>query len=445
MLVAGLASLACFSGGPVEAATIAIYPLQILLTAGGRFGVTSIVLSLAVRLLMVAARRLRRRPAPNSRSSSMPWWKAPPPWQAVFVGVFPAQLTRLLVRTRNWVDFANMAGMTAAWFWWYAGTYISLALLWGLFGALYISATVVVSVPAALVVTPLMWLQLPLGGLRRRLYAGPHVAMNWLAEFIDVETKKDWPRLMYAIVFFTTPFFPRDYYISIYGTECYDEALLDEGIEALDYDFMSDRCWDLVEAHDASRKALKAIPHSWWLDLLLAVWLACVFHAVRVFKAKERSSGQSWQQRWQQWDWRRPWAHSGRSSSSSAGGGGGGRSYQQTVSDDESDDSDDLAAAEHEFPMGFRAVAVPAGCKVASVKAVLQAADYYQVMGYSRRGDVSSESLKTKRRQLVLAVHPDKVGDQHPGANLAASRVNRAFETLNDPDKRASYDEHLSQ
>jgi hypothetical protein len=33
-----------------------------------------------------------------------------------------------------------------------------------------------------------------------------------------------------------------------------------------------------------------------------------------------------------------------------------------------------------------------------------------QVMGYSSRGDVSAESLKAKRRQLVLAVHPDKVG-----------------------------------
>jgi hypothetical protein len=362
---------------PAVPAVFGVCPhLQILLTAGGRFGVTSIVLSLAVRLLMVAVRRLRRRPAPNS-SSSMPWWKAPPPWQAVLIGVFPAQLTRLLVRTGNWVEFANLAGMAAAWFWWTVGTYVFLALLWGLFGALYLSA-VVVSSPATLVVTPLMWLRLPLGGLRRRLYAVPNIAMNWLAEFIDVETKKDWPRLMYAIVFYTTPFLPRDYYISFYGTECYDEMLLDEGIEALDYDFMSDRCWDLVEAHDASRKALKAIPHSWWLDLLLAVWLACVFYAVRVSKAKERSSGQSWQQRWQQWDWRRPWTHSGRSSSSNTGGGGG-RSYQQTVSDDESDDSDDLAAAEHEFPMGFRAVAVPAGCKVATVKAVLQAADYYQV------------------------------------------------------------------
>jgi hypothetical protein len=34
----------------------------------------------------------------------------------------------------------------------------------------------------------------------------------------------------------------------------------------------------------------------------------------------------------------------------------------------------------------------------------------HQVMGYSSRDEVTAESLKTKRRQLVLAVHPDKVG-----------------------------------
>lgn len=52
---------------------------------------------------------------------------------------------------------------------------------------------------------------------------------------------------------------------------------------------------------------------------------------------------------------------------------------------------------------------------------LLVVASVSQVMGYSRRGEVSAESLKTKRRQLVLAVHPDKVcvlgavGEVDPG------------------------------
>jgi hypothetical protein len=35
MLVAGVASLACFSGGPIEAYTVAIYPLQVNLLPAG--------------------------------------------------------------------------------------------------------------------------------------------------------------------------------------------------------------------------------------------------------------------------------------------------------------------------------------------------------------------------------------------------------------------------
>lgn len=259
----GVASMACFFGGSVGACTVAIYPLQvslslagrlqkgcspslvthtqtqtqkqadtpaprhslthsvtltwlrllcllrlvlhpqILLTAGGRFGVTSIVLSLLVRLLLDAVRRMRRRPAP---SSSTPWWKAPPPWLAVFVGVLPAQLTRLLLRTGNWNDFANVFGLVVALSWTYCGLYLFYGVLYAVSCALYMSACLVTTLLASWVVTPLMWLQLPLGGLKRKLLTSPEDAMSLLSGLIQEQLDQDWPRLWYAIVFYAWTF-----------------------------------------------------------------------------------------------------------------------------------------------------------------------------------------------------------------------------------------------
>lgn len=48
-----------------------------------------------------------------------------------------------------------------------------------------------------------------------------------------------------------------------------------------------------------------------------------------------------------------------------------------------------------------------------------------QVMGFGARDECSPESLRAARRLKALAVHPDKVGHDHPGANLAAGRVNK--------------------
>jgi hypothetical protein len=48
-----------------------------------------------------------------------------------------------------------------------------------------------------------------------------------------------------------------------------------------------------------------------------------------------------------------------------------------------------------------------------------------QVMGFSSREECTPESLRAARKAKALAVHPDKVGHDHPGANQAAGRVNK--------------------
>ncbi|WIA44271.1 hypothetical protein OEZ86_007081 [Tetradesmus obliquus] len=99
--------------------------------------------------------------------------------------------------------------------------------------------------------------------------------------------------------------------------------------------------------------------------------------------------------------------------------------------------------AYQKFVMGFGPVAVPEGCEVAEVKVALQARDYYQVMGFASRQECTPESLRAARKAKALAVHPDKVGHDHPGANQAAGRVNKAYETLSSEELRRAYDRLL--
>eukprot|EP00775_Hariotina_reticulata_P007572 gene7572-7775_t len=93
--------------------------------------------------------------------------------------------------------------------------------------------------------------------------------------------------------------------------------------------------------------------------------------------------------------------------------------------------------------MGFGSVAVPEGCQVKEVQEVLLAADYYQVMGFASTVECTTDALKAARRRLQLAVHPDKVGHD-PGANQAAGRVNKAYETLSNTEERKTYDKVLA-
>ena len=59
--------------------------------------------------------------------------------------------------------------------------------------------------------------------------------------------------------------------------------------------------------------------------------------------------------------------------------------------------------------------------------------NYYAALGVQR--DIEQAALKKAYRQAVLLAHPDK-----GGTDDAMSKVNEAWECLNDPEKRRRYD-----
>tara|TARA_B100000085_G_C18546301_1_gene514028 strand:- start:1387 stop:2211 length:825 start_codon:yes stop_codon:yes gene_type:complete len=59
--------------------------------------------------------------------------------------------------------------------------------------------------------------------------------------------------------------------------------------------------------------------------------------------------------------------------------------------------------------------------------------DHYQTLGVSR--DASQQDIKKAFRKLAMKHHPDKGGDENE-----FKRVQAAYDTLSDPDKRAQYD-----
>jgi hypothetical protein len=93
--------------------------------------------------------------------------------------------------------------------------------------------------------------------------------------------------------------------------------------------------------------------------------------------------------------------------------------------------------------MGFGSQTLPPDACPA-VRSVLQAADYYAVLGLSSSdystGDEFDQQLRSARRRAALAVHPDKVGSS---GHIAASRVNLAYDALSDDVTRGRYDAYL--
>jgi DnaJ-class molecular chaperone len=64
--------------------------------------------------------------------------------------------------------------------------------------------------------------------------------------------------------------------------------------------------------------------------------------------------------------------------------------------------------------------------------------DYYQVLGVAP--DAGAAEIKRAYRQLARRYHPDISGDERAAAFL---EVSRAYEVLNDADRRRSYDARL--
>src|SRR5512147_1822313 len=63
--------------------------------------------------------------------------------------------------------------------------------------------------------------------------------------------------------------------------------------------------------------------------------------------------------------------------------------------------------------------------------------DYYAIMGVAR--DASADEIKQAYRKLARKFHPDV--SKEPDAEARFKEVSEAYEALNDPEKRAAYDE----
>ncbi|MCB1756779.1 MAG: molecular chaperone DnaJ [Gammaproteobacteria bacterium] len=64
--------------------------------------------------------------------------------------------------------------------------------------------------------------------------------------------------------------------------------------------------------------------------------------------------------------------------------------------------------------------------------------DYYEILGVSK--SASSAELKKAYRRLAMKYHPDR-NQENPQAEASFKEAKEAFEVLNDPQKRAAYDQ----
>ncbi len=62
--------------------------------------------------------------------------------------------------------------------------------------------------------------------------------------------------------------------------------------------------------------------------------------------------------------------------------------------------------------------------------------DYYEVLGIAR--NATDEEIKSAFRKLAFKYHPDR--NHEDEAEEKFKEINKAYEVLSSPDKRASYD-----
>jgi hypothetical protein len=361
---------------------------QILLTAGGRFGAVSLVLSLAVRLLMHLWRKtFSAHHTSKAGGKVSSWWGNPPPWQAVTIAVLPAQAMRLLTRTDTWPTFTAAVRSAGSGMlilcdivgFWVTGrrtdvadylellvniVAISFAVLAVPFMLLYLIFEPVVEFVTALLTSgPLSFLWGPVGAALTALSSVMVISPVDRALLSQWFEETAWPWVVYVVMFVVYPL----------CSESAKEALLEDCWGEYWEDPMTNTCRATMRAALDSLKAGRALPHSWWFDCVLIAWAVLVFWALHVWNKEARAGRdptQYWQRRgWRGWNWR---------SNASKGASGKGSSWQDAGSESERE-SEDGAVAEHEYPMGFMSLPVPAGCQVATVRTVLQAANYYQV------------------------------------------------------------------
>lgn len=82
---------------------------------------------------------------------------------------------------------------------------------------------------------------------------------------------------------------------------------------------------------------------------------------------------------------------------------------------------------------------IPKDEKYLLVEKILKTSDYYEILQVEKTTTVSSNVLKKKYRQLALKLHPDS--NRHKKATEAFQKVNKAYDTLSDVNKKKIYDQ----
>ena len=76
-------------------------------------------------------------------------------------------------------------------------------------------------------------------------------------------------------------------------------------------------------------------------------------------------------------------------------------------------------------------------------KMMTESENFYEVLGVAE--DASVEVIRKQFRRLALATHPDKNPQDVKAATVRFQLLQRAADTLSDPEKRAKHDAKLGR